>query len=300
MAPEKRPDAQQRVPRPADRMTEWQVKSWSITWWSDSSLFLLSPNQVSITSDANNQIDALLELVLSGENIREYLCPSDYLDFLIFLVNTASVSQWKPSPPAWIHQAWPGVHVLTCSAKSCKPWVSPQRHLLLGISLDSWGTYHTWISYPPPPDPLLKVMLLEIPTKRLKMFEDFVNFVPLYSMLSPVISWWFRFELVTWRQPKATSKSPFCFASLEERILAQSFLALLPRVQVQELRRILRSSVNLQDTMYVTSIARTIIKYFVTRNTGPLSWFLPRQRDYHPTEQNGTRGCSLKFKTLAR
>jgi len=87
---------------------------------------------------------------------------------------------------------------------------------------------------------------------------------------------------------------------LEERILAQSFLALLPRVQVQELRRILRSSVNLQDTMYVTSIARTIIKYFVTRNTGALSWFLPRQRDYHPTEQYGTRGCSLKFKTLAR
>ena len=46
-----------------------------------------------------------------------------------------------------------------------------------------------------------------------------------------------------------TSKSPFCFASLEERTLAQSFLALLPRVLVQELRRILRSSVNLQDTM---------------------------------------------------
>lgn len=86
------------------------------------------------------------------------------------------------------HQAWPGVHVLTCSAKSCKPWVSPQRHLLLGISLDREGPHMDILSRPPPRDPLLKVMLLEIPTKRPKMFEDFVNFVPLYSMLSPAIS----------------------------------------------------------------------------------------------------------------
>ncbi len=38
------------------------------------------------------------------------------------------------------------------------------------------------------------------------------------------------------------------------------------------------------------------LEFFAARNTGALSWFLPRKRDYHRTEKNGTRGCSLESK----